>query len=351
MMNKQEAKAALDKIIQKSRIHLYKPIQIAEILYHHRTENEIDLSDLETYRKVSKRWRDEISLQLLGSVCTSSCKFQDNLFDDNAVPPEALVVLGKENERTNGAVEAYIYRLFDKKHSQLQDIMDYCLEASPNDFSVKDVIDYFWKEPGLKRSLDKVYEIIVYALFITIIDALELKITITINQEKRGLLQEFQDFTKSIMQIDLSSPSALQRARVFRVGVTNAADRGLDMYSNWGPAIQIKHLTLDEDLASNIVDSVSADRIIIVCKDVEKKLLVSVLNQIGWKARIQSIVTEENLVGWYEKALRGKYSAMLAKPLLGILVEEMQNEFPSIGETSTIIDSRHYENITDDFWK
>jgi len=153
------------------------------------------------------------------------------------------------------------------------------------------------------------------------------------------------------MQIDLASPSALQKARVFRVGVTNAADRGLDMYSNWGPAIQIKHLTLDEDLASSIVDSVSADRIIIVCKDVEKKLLVSVLTQIGWKSRIQSIVTEENLIGWYEKALRGKYSDILAKPLLGILVEEMQNEFPSIGETATIIDPRHYENITDDYWK
>jgi len=123
-MNKQEAKAALDKIIQKSRIYLYKPIQIAEILYHHRTEHIINLADLETYRKISKRWRDEVSIQLLGRVCTSSCKFQDNLFDANAVPPEALVVLGQENERTGGAVEAYIYRLFDKKHSQLQDIFE-----------------------------------------------------------------------------------------------------------------------------------------------------------------------------------------------------------------------------------
>lgn len=350
-MNKQEAKVALDKIIQKSRIHLYKPIQIAEILYHHRTEHKINLADLETYRKISKEWRDRVSIQLLGRVCTSSCKFQDNLFDDNAIPPETLVILGKENERTNGAVEAYIYRLFDKKHSQLQDIMDYCLAATAKDFSVRDVIEYFWKEPGLKRSLDKVYEIIVYALFITIIDALELKITVSINKEKKDLLQEFHDFSKSVMQIDLTNPSSLQRARVFRVGVTNAADRGLDMYSNWGPAIQIKHLTLDEDLASSIVDNVSADRIIIVCKDVEKKLLISVLNQIGWKARIQSIITEENLINWYEKALRGKYSKVLAKPLLEILIEEMQNEFPSIGGASTIISLRHYEKITDKFWK
>jgi len=32
-----EAKNSLDNIMQKGRVHLYKPIRIAEILYHHRT--------------------------------------------------------------------------------------------------------------------------------------------------------------------------------------------------------------------------------------------------------------------------------------------------------------------------
>lgn len=33
MPDKKEAKEALDTLIKKSRVHLYKPIQIAEILY------------------------------------------------------------------------------------------------------------------------------------------------------------------------------------------------------------------------------------------------------------------------------------------------------------------------------
>lgn len=37
-MNIKEAKQALDKVISKGRVHLYKPIQIAEILYRDRTE-------------------------------------------------------------------------------------------------------------------------------------------------------------------------------------------------------------------------------------------------------------------------------------------------------------------------
>ncbi len=350
-MDRIQAKNALDFVINKSRSLLYKPIQIAEILYHHRIEKNFALDQLETYRTISKKWRDNITLQLLGRICTSSSKYQDNLFDDNAIPPAVLIVLGKENRRTNGAVEAYIYRLFEKKHLQLRDIMHYCRKTNPHDFFIKDIIDSFWKEPGLKRSLDKVYEIIVYSLFITIIGALELKLTLSINPQKHSLLQEFQDFTKCVMQVDLGNPILSQNAQIFRVGVTNAADRGIDMYSNWGPVIQVKHLSLDEKLAFSIVDSISADRIIIVCKDAEKQLLLSVLNQIGWKSRIQSIVTEEKLVSWYEKALRGKFASVLAEPLLTVLIEELQEEFPSIGETTDVLNLRKYELIQDDFWK
>ena len=32
------AKQVLDTVIRKSRVHLYKPIQVAKILFHHRTE-------------------------------------------------------------------------------------------------------------------------------------------------------------------------------------------------------------------------------------------------------------------------------------------------------------------------
>ena len=51
---------ALDKIINKSRVHLYKPIQIAEILYHYRKGDKIDLNDVESYRNINKNWRDDV---------------------------------------------------------------------------------------------------------------------------------------------------------------------------------------------------------------------------------------------------------------------------------------------------
>lgn len=75
----EEAKNALDTVIRKSRVHLYKPIQIAEILYRDRVFKDINTSDLETYRTKSKMWRDTISIALLGRKCTSSAKFQDDI--------------------------------------------------------------------------------------------------------------------------------------------------------------------------------------------------------------------------------------------------------------------------------
>ena len=350
MANRVQAKEALDKVIRKSRDHMYKPIQIAEILYHHRINKDIDLSKLDDYRTQSRRWRDEISYPLLGRVCSSSARFQDDLFNDNAMPPALLVELGKENLRTNGAVEAYIYSRFTNKHSQLSNALFYCENATRESFSVKQFIDSFWHEPGLKRSIDKIYEIVVYSLFSTIVEALDLKVEVSVAEDRFDILEDFEDFARMVMSIDFSHPTHIQGAKVFRVGVTNAADRGLDMYSNWGPAIQIKHLSLDVELAQNIVDSVSSDRVIIVCKEAEQAVILSLLTQIGWRSHIQSIITEKHLISWYEKALRGKYSALMADTLLDTLRREIGEEFPSVDETPAVLTVREYNYVSDPFW-
>lgn len=349
--NVKTAKEALDKIIGKSRSLFYKPIQIAEILYHYRIGNGgVDLDNLESYRNSSKLWRDQISKDLVGRVCNSSARFQDNLFDDNATPPKVIKALALENKKNNGAVEAYIYRQFTSKHDQLSAALDICNNSTKESFILKDFLNSFWNEPGLKRSIDKVYEIIVYALFSTLIEVMEMEVEVSVKSSKIGILTEFRDFAKKVMCLDINIHEHKERARVYRVGVTNAADRGLDMYSNWGPAIQIKHLSLDVELAENIVSSISSDRIVIVCKDAEKSVILSLLAQIGWKSRIQSIVTENNLIDWYEKALRGKYSNIFGDKLLDKIRKEMVKEFPSIDSSPKILKDRHYENIHNSEW-
>lgn len=352
-MTIKEAKGTIDKIIKKARIHLYKPIQVAEILYRDRIEKDINLSELETYRTTSRKWRDIICLQFLGRTSTSSARYQDDLFNKNAVPPEALVLLGQENRLKNGIVEAYIYQQFSKRFTQLSNALDYVNTHDKSNFQFISFIDEFWQEAGLRRSIDKVYEIVVYALFTAILEALELTVKVSYDPQKIPLLNAFQDFAEKVFQLDVHSTSFETKAKIYRVGVTNAADRGLDMWANFGLAIQIKHLSLSEELAANIVSSITADRIVIVCKKAEEKVILSLLNQIGWKSRIQAIITEKDLVEWYEKAMRGKYAKDLGDRVLEIIANEIELEFPATKHKNFLkfYQGRNYHQLKDEFWQ
>lgn len=348
------AKDALDSVITKSRVHLYKPIQIAEILFSQRTNSDlnIDLMELETYRTRSKKWRDIVCMQFLGRVSTSSAKFQDNLFEDNAIPPVLLSSLGIENIDNDGIVEAYIYKKFEEKHMQLENALNYCLQSTKENFELMGFLNQFWEQPGLKRSLDKIFEIVIYSLFEVITTAMKVKIDIYYDSETTGILSEFSEFAEKVLNLNAENNRKTLDAHFHRVGVTNAADRGLDMYVNFGSVVQIKHLSLDEDLAEDIVTSITSNKIIIVCKSAEENIINSLLTQIGWRSRIQAVITVDELVSWYEKALTGTYSDELGEKIISTLSDEIKNEFPSVGNNDFQVfkNNRGYNNLSSEYW-
>ena len=86
-----------------------------------------------------------------------------------------------------------------------------------------------------------------------------------------------------------------------------------------------------------------------MCKDAEERIISSVLNQLG--VRVQSIVTETDLINWYEKALRGVYADELGEELISCLCGEIVSEFPSLDEFPDVLKKRGYEGIRDGFWR
>lgn len=339
------AQDALDKVINKTRVHFYKPIQIAEILYRARIFKDIDLNKLETYRKESKAWRNKVTKILVGRTSTSSAKYQDNLFEQNALPPELISILGKENIKTSGSIEKYIYQKFLNKLDDLNSALAYCKDTPYQDFELFKFLEMFEQKPGLKRSVDKVYEIVVYALFASLIKTMGIEINISVKDPNNPILSEFDDFSQKVLGVDFKNIQESYPAKIFRVGVTNAADRGLDMWGNFGLAIQIKHLSLSEQLAESVVGSISADRIVIICKDAEEKIILSILNQIGWRGRIQSIITFADLNKWYGRALKGESAQKLGNIILNAIGEQIKIEFPSTSddkEKSDFFDERDY---------
>ena len=346
-MDNTTAKNHLDTLIRKTRIHFYKPIQVAEILHRDRIERDIDLDDLESYRTHSRRWRDEISLRFVGRKSTSSSRFQDNLFDANATPPSVLARLGEINRRNEGAVEAYIYTAFRERLSQVSSGLSIVSQADSSSFRLTDFTERFRRTPGLARSVDKIFEIVVYALFSTLLEVLDVKIGVRIDNINTTLLKEFADFTEKVLGLSEATPVRYQDAKVYRAGVTNAADRGLDMWANFGVAIQIKHISLTPATVADITSGISADRIIVVCKECERDVLVSVLKQFGSAHRLQSVITEEELEHWYEKALRGESAEFIGDRVLQKLANEITVEFPSVtSDFDNFFKARGYDRLS-----
>ena len=340
------AKQCLDKVVKKARVHFYKPIQIAEILYRDRVECDIDLGDIETYRTNSRKWRDEVCLELLGRTSTSSARFQDNLFEPNATPPPVLMKLGEINRKYDGAVEVYIYDAFRRRHFQMSAGLDLVSQLGKTDFVLKDFIKVFRRDPGLSRSVDKIFEIVVYALFSVLLESLEVKVGVKIENIENTILQEFADFTEKVLGLSKETLEVYQEPKVYRAGVTNAADRGLDMWANFGVAIQIKHLSLTPPMVDDIASDITADRIIIVCKECERKILVSVLQQFGSASKIQSVITEDDLDVWYGKALRGQSAELIGDKVMKRLEDEIKIEFPSTTEFEEFFTKRGYDLLS-----
>ena len=346
------SKQALDSIIRKSRVHLYKPIQIAEILYRHRMEKDWNLNDLESYRNISKKWRDEVSLRLVGRRSTSSQKYQDNIFEENAMPPRLLAPLGEMNRKNKGIVEAYIYRALENRLSSVHSVEQYIKKSTADNFSLKELVSLFQTIPGLRRSVDKMYEILIYALFSSIVRTLKARITLDIGNTDKEILSDFERFIKMVLGIDVKQTKLVMPAALYRVGVTNAADSGLDIWANFGPAIQVKHLTLTAELVEEIADNIVADKIVIVCVDSEKQAIEALLKQVGWSDRIQGIITISDLDDWYRLCLSKKHRKDLGGTLLEDVRREFDAEFPTSTEIIPFMKERGYDKIiTPDDWR
>lgn len=347
-----EAKARLDYIITIGRVDLYKPIQIAEVLYRSRRQGDVNPLELDSYRNSSLRWRNEVTSRLSGKVSTSSARYQHDVWNETAMSPEMLDALDRENKRTNGAVERYIYLRYGERQGTVTGIIAAIDSAMPETFQLAALLELFITQAGIRRSVDKAFEIVAYSLFETLVTTLDVTVEVSVPPGKQNLLEDFADLTKLLIGIDANNLSWKQQAHLYRVGVTNAADRGLDMWANFGCAVQVKHLTLNEKLANEIVDQIESDNIVVVCRDAEVSVIQTVIKQIGWGKRVRGVVKEADLISWYERCLRGKFKDDLAEALLERLAASFKAEFPQTTALTDFMEERRYIDLrVPDEWK
>ncbi|MBC7912042.1 MAG: HaeII family restriction endonuclease, partial [Pyrinomonadaceae bacterium] len=202
MMSIAAAKERLDYIINIGRVDLYKPIHIAEVLYRSRTAGDVRLLEPDTYSNPSLRWRDAITLRLSGKVSTSSARYQHDVWNPTAMPPDMLAILDRENKKTNGAVERYIYMRYSERQGTVASIIAAIEAATPETFQLSALLDLFVKQSGIRRSIDKAYEIVAYSLFETVVTELNVTVKVSAPPKSKKLLKEFSDLTRVLLGLN-----------------------------------------------------------------------------------------------------------------------------------------------------
>lgn len=346
-----DAKQRLDRLIANARNQLLMPITIAEAL-HKVAEGSASLDDVNDIRKKSYHWCATINQRLFGKSLSLNRSYWDKLYSDH-MPQTALASLSAENIRGKGIAEAYVYARLRQTVESLRPVRSMISNGATDGFSLVTFLSAFEQDAKLKRSVDKAYEVVVHALFNAIASRVSAQVTLSITTTQAGIMADFQDFCQLLLGVDASTPSITVPARLYRVGGANSRDGGVDLWANFGPAIQVKHVSLDARNTQPIVESISAEQIVIVCRDADKPAIESVLMQVGLGGRVRGIITKSDLARWYDLALSPKHAADMAGPLFSVLLAEFDEEFTLVDPTAIdmLTKERGYDKLKlKEFW-
>ena len=325
-MKLNDAKSKLDRVINLSRVEMYKPIQVAETLREMNQNSNLQPLKPETYRNISRELRNRITKQLIGKISTSSMRFQDDLWNDSAVPPAALSLLELAN-RDSSKVEEYIYQHVYAKSAHLIEIRKKLDDIS----SIKDIEEMFesFDSPGLRTSADRLYEVFVLSVLQTDLEESDYQLHV---QGNKGTLKGLG--AKKLINATESQNNELMLAKM---GHTNAADAGLDIWSNFGVVISVKNYRLDVELFEKVLSDTPVGFLVIVCETVAEDLYKNLKDLSS--GRIVMFVTKSELLSDAKRILSDKLSA---RRFASRFLEYFDGEFPLTVTLETFMKNRNY---------
>ena len=252
------------------------------------------------------------------------------------MPLDQLSAIAAENARGNGIVEAYLFFSLQAKQDRIAGVRELLASQSPQNFDVPEFLAEFQRDAGLVRNTGQAFELVVHALFDVLASVLGARVVLSVDPRHEGVMEDFGDFCNIMLGIGPDQAPVHFPARMFRVGTTYSNDGGLDIWSNFGPIVQVKHMTVSLQEAQDVESEVRADRIVIVCKDAHRDLIQAVLTSSGLLRRVKGIVTEADIVRWYGLALGEKYAGVTVPALYQRVVEEFEREFsPAVSSRFT----------------
>jgi type II restriction enzyme len=325
-MRSELALKQLDKVIGLARVEMYKPIQIAETLREFRLKKSFDPASLETYRNLSRELRNRVTLELIGKVSTSSMRYQDDVWNASALPPESLSALAKINR--NHEIEEYIYQHVYAKSLQMIKIRK-LLDQIENVKEVASIFESF-DTPGLRSSADRLFEVFALAVLQTQIEKSDFTFTLAGNAESIS-----GQTGKKLISIAEGQGNDLELAKM---GHTNAADAGLDIWTNFGVVISVKNYTLDIDLFQKVLTDTPVGLLVIICESTTS-LLEKELKKIALERQVVVITSQELFADAELLLINANQSGLFVDKLISFY----DKEFPLAVTLETFMMKRNYK--------
>jgi hypothetical protein len=340
-------KAEIDRSLDNGHGMNFKAIRTAEILFHDRTEpGGLDLADYESYRCRSKRWGDETSELLIGAKSCSNGAWQSDLFS-RVKTPDVLAVLGAENRRPEGVVEAHIYRRIRATHMAIAKVVAGLERPCKTAFSLAQLLHCCRQDPALRRVTERAFEIVAYAVLDVFVEGLGVIVSVRVPPERLALLDHDDQFIVKVLGAARSQLPLRRAGHMARVGLINAADGGLDLCSNFGFGAQVKHAIVGAAQARSFLCRPSSSAQALICRSA----VIGRDDDATARAAATRVISEVDLIGWSDLIAGGRFGPIAARALRTRIAAELRREFPGCQPTrfAEFMRSRGYDKLPE--WK
>jgi hypothetical protein len=242
-----------------------------------------------------------------------------------------MTALGKANS-TSKIVEAYIYHFVAEKNRDLAAARTTLSKLRSAD-ELENVLEAF-ASSELTSSADRLFEILATAVFKCELN--QSGYTIQVDRTPGSKLTTSAD---SLVDLVSRNPIPLQ---VGRLGHTNAADGGLDIWTNFGVVVSVKRRTLTASLLEQILQDTTIGNLHIVCLDIEPRAN-SMLRKLKTQGRGISITLTDDLLNSVQHLLA---TPKTRTDLIGDLINSFDKEFPMAQTLAHFLETRGYADVT-----
>jgi hypothetical protein len=234
--------------------------------------------------------------------------------------------LSKANHK-GSKVEEYIYQHVYAKNAHLIEIRKKLDKIS----SIKQIQTMFnsFDSPGLRTSADRLYEVFVLSVLQTGLEDSNYSLSITGSKiSVKG---------NSAKKLITATEGQGKELTLAKIGHTNAADAGLDIWTNFGVVISVKNYNLDAELFEKILSDTPVGFLVIVCETVDSGLLDQ-YKKISHGRQV-TFITKLELFNDLENVLNDKISS---KQFVTRFLHYYDGEFPLTATLEEFMLERKY---------